>query len=43
MLSKKCKEWGGKMTIEEFNNYMNKRFNEMIDRLCPPIKEEDNK
>ena len=28
------------MTREEFNNYMNKKFDEMIERLCPPKKEE---
>ena len=29
------------MTREEFRNYMNKKFDEMIDRLCPPQKKQD--
>ena len=31
------------MTREEFNNYMNKKFDEMIDRLCPSPKQEKEK
>ena len=30
----------GKMTREEFNSYMNKKFDEMIDRLCPTRKDD---
>ena len=42
---KKYNQWGGNMTREEFNLYMNKKFDEMIDRLCPPKNEdkENNK
>ena len=28
------------MTREEFNVYRDKKFNEMINRVCPPRKEE---
>ena len=30
------------MTIKEFNNYMNKKFDEMISILCP-VRKEDKK
>ena len=26
--------WGGNMTLEEFNKYMNTQFDKMIDRVC---------
>ena len=31
------------MTIVEFNKYMNNQFNKMINRSCPPQKEEKKK
>ena len=30
------------MTREEFNVYMNNRFNEVIENLCPTIKIDEN-
>ena len=31
------------MTLEEFKSYMNRRFDEMIERSCPQKKDEEEK
>ncbi len=31
------------MKINEFNDYMNKEFDKLINKLCPPKKEANNK
>lgn len=31
------------MTLEEFKSYMNRQFDEMIERLCPQQKDEEEK
>ena len=35
MQNAKLKAWGGNMKRAEFNFYMNKKFDEVIDKLCP--------
>lgn len=36
--------WGGNMTLSEFNKYMDYRFDQLIEALCPKQEvNEDNK
>ena len=31
------------MTLKEFNEYMNKKFDELRNQICPPQKEKKDK
>ena len=43
MLLGKLLEWVGKIIRVEFDKYMNNKFDEIINKLCPPEKQNNEK